>query len=1392
MATSGQRIRYGGKPASLIVQSAQDTKFICENLQTNSLPKGILAIMRGTYATIDEQNENGRTYEFNNYFSQVQSLMPKIKAKRLLGELEHVKRRTIKYPNVSHRIESIEWNPKTKSFDGEIAILDTPSGRIAYAIATSGSPLFISSRAIGVVDQHTGKVTLLKLITFDLVAEPGFYDAAFNIAVDAKAAASMPVAVNESKQTLYINEAFDDDASYDEAMLMQQLKSLVGKGMLKAIFPSTAVVPYQQLVCEALETVDIVPTTQHNTNNNMKQNQTNFVEAYKNVVIGENATLSDMQKVEDILLGINPNCDFSDVMLATTFDSASTDQQKELCSLLGIEFAEAVNEALNIEYLNTCWQAIEQAERAELLRNAGFEEAEKLAASNAFNEIAADMQQAIADMLVNAGKANGDLLNIDEAKTAEQVWDGMTPSQRDYYVDDRSFSDAETRKIIECKWSELDDRVKGTIAVALKVAKVLDESAANWWYNAKEAERQQLLEIANKQMYIGVSDAANATWEMFDNESRNALAAAMRAQGYITESYDDPGKLAMLIKSSFMSNNKGRNVASPTEIDALVLTWNKKPTNAELAAALKAFEVNDQGEYVLEGIKEWWDSATGTQRKEICDKVGINEKYAEFSHAELPAEIAQKLADAVGVTNEDFIDDCVAAWKKLDAVQRKKALADSDLPAGLVAEDDFAAMPLSAQKELHIWLLDNNFINESNDDDVEKTLAELWPELEPEQRKQLLEVVGVTESDDDDVEKTLAELWPELEPEQRKQLLEVVGKADEDCENESDFEKLPEEVKEVLNNAKADENIADNIKKLESSWMPDEDNDGQTAKVELDTDKFEECVSESDFEKLPEEVKEVLNNAKADENIADNIKKLESSWMPDEGTNAKYSIDKLTDKQIIDLAQAMKLESPNDRKVSELRDDIKTELDTALDKYIDIAKQFGILTECDESAEAWDAASVEDRKNWLLSRNYAMADAEYDASQPFNNLSVGTQNLIENFFVLESVMADKVYAELPAETKQLINDYCKPDAFVEVINSKPADATVDSLVNAIINKICEGLQPETVNAIEAAREGLTKYLAAFVQDAFVSESRITFLPNKFNGARFINEAADGEATIKPEDVDAIIDGLVDATILTAPQAEEVKDAVSESEELTKLTTKAELAAHIADKAEELGYDVEVDDCMNAVNESAGSDDVRTAILKGKQFDDFEMQTVKEGDTVKSAVVTKDGQLTGIEVEGELTEANAAELQSMLKAYLASANTDEGIRDIRRAIKAINVDEARLDTLYDASGTLVIANADKTDKSTMLFDKAPAAYRTILEGLTADQKDLLVRQAEARTFVNENDVASFYRTRNWKQICSYTKVNKAQFINEGFGGAVGKNANGLTPEQQALVDAIRGN
>lgn len=139
-------------------------------------------ILSGLFAEMDTFNQNGRNYPEEIYEPAYEELLPKIQEKRLLGELDHpIDYDEVRLSNVSHAITdcSIVEDNGVKKVYGTVELLDTPSGLIAQALVKAGIPLGISSRGIGATKQVRDgvEVTSLKLITYDLVAEPSFANA---------------------------------------------------------------------------------------------------------------------------------------------------------------------------------------------------------------------------------------------------------------------------------------------------------------------------------------------------------------------------------------------------------------------------------------------------------------------------------------------------------------------------------------------------------------------------------------------------------------------------------------------------------------------------------------------------------------------------------------------------------------------------------------------------------------------------------------------------------------------------------------------------------------------------------------------------------------------------------------------------------------------------------------------------------------------------------------------------------------------------------------------------------------------------------------------------------------------------------------------------------------
>ena len=135
--------------------------------------------LSGVFGVCGIKNGNNRVYSKENYGQMVESLQKTIATEGCLGELEHPNSMNINLNNVSHKIESVQMH-EDGTITGTVVLLNTEKGRNAKAIVEAGVPLYISSRALGSIDE-SGNVTLTMLKTYDLVGTPGFSQASLHL-----------------------------------------------------------------------------------------------------------------------------------------------------------------------------------------------------------------------------------------------------------------------------------------------------------------------------------------------------------------------------------------------------------------------------------------------------------------------------------------------------------------------------------------------------------------------------------------------------------------------------------------------------------------------------------------------------------------------------------------------------------------------------------------------------------------------------------------------------------------------------------------------------------------------------------------------------------------------------------------------------------------------------------------------------------------------------------------------------------------------------------------------------------------------------------------------------------------------------------------------------------
>ena len=157
----------------LIIERAGEVR-ICENENPSA---GDSIYLEGIFTEFKVRNRNGRIYEASDFIPKMNELLPKVQNHTLLGELDHPTNFDVSLKNASHVIEKLEYDKENNRIIGKIRLLNTDAGKQAQALVRDGIPLHISSRAAGQINPNTGQVTLEKLFTYDLVADPGFENA---------------------------------------------------------------------------------------------------------------------------------------------------------------------------------------------------------------------------------------------------------------------------------------------------------------------------------------------------------------------------------------------------------------------------------------------------------------------------------------------------------------------------------------------------------------------------------------------------------------------------------------------------------------------------------------------------------------------------------------------------------------------------------------------------------------------------------------------------------------------------------------------------------------------------------------------------------------------------------------------------------------------------------------------------------------------------------------------------------------------------------------------------------------------------------------------------------------------------------------------------------------
>lgn len=129
---------------------------------------------RGEFGHAANPTANGRLYGHSIWESNISRLQDNLKARRVLGELDHPTDGRTALQRASHVITGLKLDGDRVL--GEAEILDTAKGRDLKAILAAGVPVGISSRGFGSTKPGRSGIEEVqddyKLVTFDFVADP--------------------------------------------------------------------------------------------------------------------------------------------------------------------------------------------------------------------------------------------------------------------------------------------------------------------------------------------------------------------------------------------------------------------------------------------------------------------------------------------------------------------------------------------------------------------------------------------------------------------------------------------------------------------------------------------------------------------------------------------------------------------------------------------------------------------------------------------------------------------------------------------------------------------------------------------------------------------------------------------------------------------------------------------------------------------------------------------------------------------------------------------------------------------------------------------------------------------------------------------------------------------
>ena len=181
-------------------------------------------ILGGVFTEFGIKNRNERIYTAEKFIPCLEELNQRIQDMGVVyGEFDHPDVFDTSLSRASHIIKKASYVKESNRVDGQIKLLNTYWGREAKSLVDDGCPVFVSSRAAGVTE-NDGTVSLKKLFTYDIVADPGFASArmhSINESLGFKSTPQTNFRIYEMSDESKINDLFN--MNKNEFVTKQQL-----------------------------------------------------------------------------------------------------------------------------------------------------------------------------------------------------------------------------------------------------------------------------------------------------------------------------------------------------------------------------------------------------------------------------------------------------------------------------------------------------------------------------------------------------------------------------------------------------------------------------------------------------------------------------------------------------------------------------------------------------------------------------------------------------------------------------------------------------------------------------------------------------------------------------------------------------------------------------------------------------------------------------------------------------------------------------------------------------------------------------------------------------------------------------------------------------------------